>query len=151
MSEQASITRLCPFCKEEVKADAIRCKHCQVAIPLQEKPSHHGVCPFCKEQIHPEAIRCKHCKTDLILGGTETFFREFRHAGLPGSFQRIPGRRIALRSTGRPRMAGNEPGVDPSGCLEIVHSGGHMYCLDYVYWEIDTNETTCYYTPCVLT
>ena len=151
MPDQASTTRQCPFCKEEVKADATRCMHCQAAIPLQEKPTHQGICPFCKEDIQPDAIRCKHCKTDLVQGETQTLFREQRLAGLPAPFQRTAsGRHMALRQTGK-RSAENEPGVDPSGCLEVVHSGGAMYCLDYVYIEIDTNETTCFYTECVRT
>jgi hypothetical protein len=57
-------TRQCPFCKEDIKADAIRCKHCQATIPI-EKPRHGGTCPFCKEKIHKEAIRCMHCKMNL--------------------------------------------------------------------------------------
>jgi Double zinc ribbon len=64
MPAQESETRQCPFCKEEVRADAVRCKHCQAAIPLL-KPDHQGVCPFCKESINTEAIRCKHCGANL--------------------------------------------------------------------------------------
>ena len=33
MSAQDSATRPCPYCKEEVKAAAVRCKHCQATIP----------------------------------------------------------------------------------------------------------------------
>ena len=66
-SGEESDVRACPYCKEEIKADAIKCKHC--GSPLSpEKPSHGGVCPFCKEEIHPEAIRCKHCRSDLNTG-----------------------------------------------------------------------------------
>lgn len=63
MSNQ-STTRACPYCKEEVRADAAKCKHCGAAI-APEKPDHGGTCPYCKEQIHREAIRCKHCHADL--------------------------------------------------------------------------------------
>lgn len=59
-----SKTRNCPYCKEEIKVDAIKCKHCGTSV-APEKPGHEGTCPYCKEQIHPEAIKCKHCKTDL--------------------------------------------------------------------------------------
>ncbi len=58
---------VCPFCREEVKADAIKCKHCASALP-QSTPVHDGICPFCKEEIHPEAVKCKHCRT--MLGST---------------------------------------------------------------------------------
>lgn len=57
-------TRECPFCKEEIKADAVKCKHCGSRIAATQ-PEHGGVCPFCKESINPEAILCKHCKSNL--------------------------------------------------------------------------------------
>jgi hypothetical protein len=58
--DTADKTRACPFCKEEIKADAVVCKHCRSAIP-PEKPPHGGTCPYCKETIHKEAIKCNHC------------------------------------------------------------------------------------------
>jgi hypothetical protein len=63
MAEQQEI-RECPYCKEEIKAEAIKCKHCGSRV-TPERPGHEGVCPFCKEEIHPEAIKCKHCKSTL--------------------------------------------------------------------------------------
>lgn len=59
-------TRECPFCKEEIKAEALRCKHCHASVAVEE-PTHGGICPFCKESIKAEALRCKHCKADLRL------------------------------------------------------------------------------------
>jgi hypothetical protein len=58
-------TRECPYCKEEVKAEATLCKHCGSRL-TPEKPSHGGTCPYCKESIHPEATRCKHCRSFLL-------------------------------------------------------------------------------------
>jgi hypothetical protein len=58
--------RQCPFCKEEIKADAIKCKHCGSRV-TPERPAHEGICPYCKEEIHPEAIKCKHCKSTLNI------------------------------------------------------------------------------------
>src|SRR6187200_2888578 len=48
MPDADAETRACPFCKEEVKTAAIRCKHCLSDIP-PTTPDHGGVCPFCKE------------------------------------------------------------------------------------------------------
>jgi hypothetical protein len=53
-------TRACPYCKEEIKADAVRCKHCRSTL-APEQPRHEGTCPYCKESIHAEAVKCKHC------------------------------------------------------------------------------------------
>ena len=53
-------SRQCPFCKEEIRADAVKCKHCKSVLE-PDKPSHGGTCPYCKEAILPEAIKCKHC------------------------------------------------------------------------------------------
>ncbi len=63
MSEEIT-NHTCPFCKEEIKPDAIKCKHCGSALEA-EKPAHEGICPYCKEEIHSDAIKCKHCKSNL--------------------------------------------------------------------------------------
>jgi len=54
----------CEFCKEDIKADAIKCKHCGSMLKAKS-PVHEGTCPYCKENIHPDAIKCKHCKSAL--------------------------------------------------------------------------------------
>jgi uncharacterized CHY-type Zn-finger protein len=57
----------CPYCKEDIRADAVICKHCRSRLQPQS-PEHGGRCPYCKEEIHPDAIRCKHCGSDLRAG-----------------------------------------------------------------------------------
>lgn len=59
MSELSSV-RVCPFCKEDIRSDAVRCKHCRSDI-APERPAHGGTCPYCREQVATEAIKCKHC------------------------------------------------------------------------------------------
>ena len=60
--EQKLKSRECPYCKEEIRIDAIKCKHCSSPIVAERTP-HEGVCPYCKEDINKEAIKCKHCKS----------------------------------------------------------------------------------------
>lgn len=63
----ATTSSQCPQCKEDVKPDAVLCKHCQAPIYREQGP-HNGTCPYCKEAIHPEATRCKHCRSSLDDG-----------------------------------------------------------------------------------
>jgi hypothetical protein len=57
-------TRECPYCREKIRNEAIKCKHCgsSVGPTILE---HGGTCPYCKETIHKDAIKCKHCKSML--------------------------------------------------------------------------------------
>ena len=56
--------RECSYCKEEIKAEATKCKHCQSFL-REEELEHEGICPFCKEEIKLEATICKHCRSTL--------------------------------------------------------------------------------------
>lgn len=67
--------RSCPYCKEEIKADAIKCKHCSSSV-APEKAPHEGKCPYCKEAIHPGAAKCKHCKSRLDMSSGEPVSRD---------------------------------------------------------------------------
>lgn len=58
-------TQDCPYCKEEIMAGAVKCKHCGSKLAAT-KPSHEGICPYCKEEILIDAIKCKHCKSSLL-------------------------------------------------------------------------------------
>ena len=57
-------TRTCPFCKEDIKAEAIKCKPCRSNV-VPDRPDHEGVCPFCKEEVKLKAIKCKHCGSQI--------------------------------------------------------------------------------------
>ena len=64
MGSTSEETRICPFCKEEIKVDAIKCKHCHSKL-VPVRPEHGGVCPFCKEDVKPDAVKCKHCGSQI--------------------------------------------------------------------------------------
>jgi Double zinc ribbon len=58
--------RECPFCKESIKADAVRCRYCGSQLPRAASAvEHEGVCPFCKEEIKPDAVKCRYCHSRL--------------------------------------------------------------------------------------
>jgi predicted amidophosphoribosyltransferase len=63
--DNESKSRECPYCKEDIKSKATKCKHCGSAI-TPERPFHEGTCPYCKEQIQPEAIRFRDLPKDRI-------------------------------------------------------------------------------------
>ena len=107
----------CPYCKEEIKADAIKCKHCGSKLATT-RPSHEGTCPYCKEEIHKEAIKCKHCQSILtaeIPTELEVFQSKF-----PST---LPKCRVVRKLCGS-----SLPGFPP------------IYCYDYVcrYGGVDT-------------
>lgn len=48
----------CPACNEQIKDDALRCKHCGKNLPVKK-------CPWCAEIIDETAEKCRHCKSYL--------------------------------------------------------------------------------------
>ena len=113
-------TRECPFCKEEIKAEAVKCKFCQSSI-TPEKPAHEGVCPYCKEDIKPDAIRCKHCKSDLDPAATQ------KECHCESSNPVAQAR--------RQQIGGGLP-------LTYCDEGGTMWCLG------ECTQNGCFYFPC---
>lgn len=109
--------RLCPYCKEEIRADAIRCKHCRSALTPQT-PGHGGTCPSCKEAIHPDALRCKHCGASVgpehqsgcgCVGPTPSgaseasWLRSPTAAGSPPSLGKTPPTRPGIHQVAAPK------------------------------------------------
>ena len=108
-----SETRACPYCKEEVKAAALRCPHCLADIP--PGPDHGGVCPLCQEEIRADAIRCQHCKATLVPDAMSVFDRVRRPSLIT---RRLPVDDLAERDRER-----------PSGCDSYIHHRGTTYHL----------------------
>lgn len=119
MPDAESETRTCPFCKEEVKATAVRCRHCLADI-TPTRAEHGGVCPLCREEIKADAIRCKHCRATLVPDARSVLVR-------------VP--RPSLITTRRPvddpvGFRQRRPSADTaSGCADFITHRGMTYHL----------------------
>lgn len=159
MATEAEL-RECPFCKEEIKAAAVKCKHCHSA--LQPKtPPHGGVCPYCKEAIKPDAIKCKHCGSmigDSPQAGCCGDCAE-KGAGVPG--QSIPSIFANLgREFGQLGTDHAPPGLPPgttalqAGCSECVIGRigrvifSYRICCKVTWIPFLGTVKVCWFEPC---
>ena len=118
MPDAKSDTRACPYCKEEVKAAAVRCPHCLADIPA--RPDHGGVCPLCQEEIKADAIRCQHCKATLVPGARSVFARARRPSLIT---RRLPVDDPAELGGQRPSAA------NAGGCADFITHRDMTYHL----------------------
>ena len=60
--------KLCPYCCNEVKKDAIKCQYCKEFLNKEEKKE----CPFCMNKINKDASICPFCdeKLDMSINNT---------------------------------------------------------------------------------
>jgi hypothetical protein len=142
-------TRECPFCKEEIKAGSIKCKHCHSAVK-PEIPPHGGICPFCKEEIKPEAIKCKHCGS-MVGGSAESSCCE-------GCAQKGASGLGTSSSVGTnnpfpfPTEVSTEGTIarQSSGCTQCFSNGirGNRYCCVRICVPSYGCWTSCWVEPC---
>jgi RNA polymerase subunit RPABC4/transcription elongation factor Spt4 len=64
-------TKSCPFCKEQVHFEAVKCKHCGSKIGSEEntvvsKTLKTKACPNCAEQVKGAATICPYCKHPIF-------------------------------------------------------------------------------------
>ncbi len=127
-------TRECPYCKEEILSDAIKCKHC-LSMLTPEIPKHDGICPYCKEDIKQDAIKCKHCKSDLTLGEDvpHSYSPPFK-GGSPcdkAQISNVMGKSSALQSMNRPAWMEYPGGSSIFFPFPFPWSGCYQICLEY--------------------
>jgi hypothetical protein len=141
-------TKECDFCKETIRADAVRCKHCGSVVG-SPGPTHGGTCPYCKEAIKADALKCKHCGSwvaapthaasgwDCGCGGTQP--GSHARLGVPAGFGHGQTAQSSLMQSARPRRPGGglilggplDPG-DPWYCeghYECTVLFGHLICV----------------------
>lgn len=58
----APTERKCPFCAEQIKAEAIVCKHC--GRDVEPLPAPKNVCPHCGNDAGDSPSQCKYCGRD---------------------------------------------------------------------------------------
>jgi hypothetical protein len=129
-------TRECPFCKEEIKAEAIKCKHCGSRL-APEEPSHGGACPYCKEDVKPDAIKCKHCGSFIGPGSSDAAASTgCSDCSEPASMMQpqFPSARVVSRSQFYPPWGGAYPPPWGGGGGDIW-GGGWGETLPSCGWE----------------
>jgi hypothetical protein len=165
--------RDCPYCKEQIKTEATKCKYCGSAVSI-EKPPHEGICPHCKEQIHNDAIKCKHCHSILVSSRSSHFGDSYdgrmgtsmlkqstaKMRALPERTAHFPGRGISSFSrAGRNSQNARGPIVINDTC-RVIDFGCNCEAYDdygatctrirhYYIWDAFRNDNDDWQIECV--
>lgn len=139
--EDEDAGRECPYCKEEIRADAVKCPHCRSVLGKQAA-SHGGTCPYCKEDIHPEAVVCKHCGSWLDEQGSGSTARQVGAGGRAapqsspctgcggGMGAGLGGAPFAARAGGwRIPIGPIVIGSEGDNCIYIDNTATHTFCI----------------------
>ena len=146
MSDHEPATRPCPFCKEVIMAEALRCKHCLATI-LPAGPVHHGICPYCKENINTEAIRCKHCLTNLAPGVPTGWPQAYYSQGSAArrSYRRLHPSRAGVARVTLPNLSPVEPEPRAAACPPAILDSSPDGSGVGVWVLVDSDENSCTY------
>ncbi|MGZ7116773.1 MAG: double zinc ribbon domain-containing protein [Methanobacterium sp.] len=64
-------TKSCPYCKEEIPVQAVKCMHCGNWVEKENSEQSLSenklekemtkFCPYCNSEVHYKALKCKYC------------------------------------------------------------------------------------------
>ena len=144
------VIRECPYCKEDIKANAIRCKHCRSAV-RPDIPPHGGICPLCKEEINSKAIKCKHC--GAMLDGSAESSCCGNSGRLDASFKKVfepdPQLPPYISESNPPSTGSSISRINCSPCVLITYGGTGYYgvakiCCTEVYIPFKGLQKVCW-------
>jgi hypothetical protein len=139
--------RACPYCREEISAQATRCRFCGSAI-VPDMPGHEGTCPHCLSEIDPKASVCRYCRSVVGPVGSGAFPAS---APFVAPLGRPPVGQVFEVDRGGAMARDNAGGlsIDKVACGPC--SGGQMTCMVLLCWDMD-GRRMCVFTdgtyPC---